>query len=1540
VGHFLNLVMTDHLHPDLFLHLMEISTAGSEVNISEERRTEAKRQLLSCFAVSGNPSQWLTHARRLAAIGSIEERAQLLNAAVVVGAHHRAPADDPWVGSPADQLKHYTQLVLDAHATDKPRGSKPLTAWRSSSTQALSDAWLLHSLKQMLPGPWLPQLRDEAQLLTCKAPVLFTSDGRGHTATLQLWWVPLQEHEIALEQDAHLSLVPHPHCAALPLTQSFNHAQERISSWLRHITAESSLPFGALAWRLTPHAQASLASASGASASATMAAAAAWLVSKAVGHRMPTAPRWGDVLSKMDSNSWVWLRLTATFNWRPNDGDDPGLGAITGLTQKITALSEWANDTGRHPLYVTQLQPKFEVDPSVRRTLAPINYDHDRLLSLVQHFQKALIRLTAEQRDLLYAILAAPLGQAPNLALGPQRKSVAEPCEPSDHAIAHLLRLWWLCDEMPDSGATRVHSHYVPLRVKTSEARHEYQSLKDNNKESYKGLKALLDAHEVVNSLGLPSAEHHGYLITGESGAGKSTLMRAYAQEQYRYLLQALWEPEANQEKLELPWLIPLKGVPIGWSATRDGLETLLSGRSPGLLAALERDLGKDRFYHRILLDGLNETTVDMEHERMHQVRQLYEACKVFTPTTPMLLTMRSGYLDANLIHTELLPVVLDAWSKEDIHEYLDKCLGMESTDAAKLKELMESHEGALALCRNPLNLSRQCDVLQSNGPVFTDRGSLYCAWLWASLHRAFSKAEPSVLTELINHGLLRTRDWRAITSRPQWRNPGWCARQLYELPVNNRLLGTIINQAENQYWGDAARKIDVTERCKVQVSYNEVMRGHFGDDDTAMLVWARTLRDLNIIRFDEQSDTFSFAHQSYGEFFAAYAMLRKSPKAIEAARLRSDDPEHERACLVHERLYNQTCMPRCLTAREELRRQQQQVDTDWAEFMAIKDAVMASLDARPLSVSIQDLGCISMADCQSKFEFYFRESRLFPIESECNGDLQAADSTRVAWDLHRWGTFIASSSMQQEALVWQENAAIWRHMVLSLMPEQFQCSWWQRLAEVWEGCGLDVAHFDPFIGALQKATGQLVLPPVGDMRDVLTLGLECLPNQDAQEWLRALICASPDHHAWGAVVPAAVNLRARLEPPSIEGQALYWWPPEEPNPVLQHLRRLLLLTAADAGDSCIQRLEHGGILGEHGVLDGPDGERTSLDFEQHWKVVRQQAFQEGIDLLWRLWAAEQLSALKDNIRYEKVTCPDGCIGLLLKPKLWLWVGRPNQNYSCNIGDHALGWENCLDEYSREFQSFQVAAYPAVVMEYRAFAQSQGRQPVARGCLDTPGFNLDLQPMTGLSWHEAGLFERWQSRLMQAKLALQSGHASLQLCKATEEEWEAAARALPDGSSHRERYPFPDGGRDLAQVFNHVATGWQRTAPVGVFSLGLNHIGAEMSGNVWQRCASRWDGKNGYRGAATGLRYLGDLALMPWQQRVLPVIETTGDEGSPSKIFSETDHLAARGGACYDQANNAYCVWRDYIHAEYRSRVVGDRWVLLPDCGPGTQLNP
>ena len=365
-------------------------------------------------------------------------------------------------------------------------------------------------------------------------------------------------------------------------------------------------------------------------------------------------------------------------------------------------------------------------------------------------------------------------------------------------------------------------------------------------------------------------------------------------------------------------------------------------------------------------------------------------------------------------------------------------------------------------------------------------------------------------------------------------------------------------------------------------------------------------------------------------------------------------------------------------------------------------------------------------------------------------------------------------------------------------------------------------------------------------------------------ERVRFAASLSDDVPGWMLrVLPHNLPLAARLaidHRAALEDLDACGYPRPPFHPVLQHLRRKLLLRSVDAGEVVKDRLRAGGVLQalQEPIAHLPAG--LKIRWHEVYGEQGEHAFQrQGVDIRRRLEAGLLLGELGDTLRYERVQVAavrtDGGnetrVGLRLKARHWVAVGEPGPCTKHRIGD-AQGNENERHEWEAELGQFHLAGHAVTVGEYRYFVAAGGHEPEQpwwgtvkgearrwlgksgqrqpRGWWQDERFSNPLQPVVGLTWWEALAYAGWAEAL----------HIGLggKVCLPTEVQWEAAARSPQMPGGPRPRWPHGDPGlQGQALAFNHSSARWGRPSPVGVFSLGLNAGGAaDLAGNTWDWC--------------------------------------------------------------------------------------------------------
>ena len=1406
------------------------------------------------------------------------------------------PAQPAWQWPDADAPHQQLDRLLTGllvRLRDPQRLPAVLPPGDAGHRMALRSRWLLDAadqwaLQRQSPDPEQAPAGTTAQ---CPLKVLLWDPhtGQGQVGQLTLYRVAAP--------GCHLALVAAPASALTPCSASFQQAMATVTHYLRTQLHDPSALDIALAWDIaTPDGL--LWCLDGPSAGAALALGALWLLRDL----LPPGDQRA-ALSRLHLNTLFDAHVTAALDAQG------GLSPVGRVAEKAGALQAYCQDRG--------LSVKVHTAAGGRAGLASgqvLVQEHPDLASLVLAVARQSSTLTDKQDQLLRLLVQHDAQddrppQVPEALLD----AVAH-VEPVTTLAQYALQRWaWWARHL----VGEVQNRFVPLQIVPDTA--HLPAGVQLSRGPHSGLQQLL-----AENSGLPVP---AFMLRGPPGAGKSTLLQHHEQILCR---QALQDWHNGRPMAELPLYLPLSGLPHDEKPAEWALAFVNEhfGACPELrqlLSPAQRQPGAPQL--RLMIDGLNELPTAPGQTRNERARAVLAGLRqALKPPLTMLLSARTHHVfDFNPV-MDVAPVDLLPWQPDDIRHYIGRRFAPQ--DAERHWQSLARHPHVLRLCSIPFNLNGQCNLWAAKSDhLATDRADLYRRLLWQALVRELEKNPDQPHHPLRkDEALLTQADCEALLT------PGALAQaELPPWPLQGSLLRSLFQQGLAQWRQAEAAEPDTPAdaRGEVEVAWDHPDDASLPDidkerrsvahwlqrtdadgrpDDSLRLRWREAVQSLGLLDdFASPSRSggpdagkarqrFKWRHQSWGEFLASVNLLTATPEAM---------PDADR-----QRLLAQLQAGRgfARSARDELAHQRQQVAQRWAlPDKTFWPGLLNSGISLPRSQvqawlrqhwGWQDADFVLRsgppggAAATSRWQIYLDVGAL--------SDPPEAASCRA--NLGRWGDVTSvAEAIDARPGTWQNQPEGWQRLVCDGLFPPFR-------DEVWRLLGDEQAK------ALQAQPGLLQTRNRGDLDEVLGLALLGLDPQGLLGWLRWLLAQG----LWPALAPVLPDLARRLEP---DGP----WPQAgQPacHPVLQHLRRLLLLYSVDAGQACLGRVATSGVLA---LLDAPLAGLAGDDpLQAHWQQERSAAFQQGgRDLRERLEAALLLGQLGDNLRYQAGPPPApgqaAHPGLRLHPALWAAQGRPGQATRFGIGSSrqdkgAQGNEK--PAFAHRFNYFELARLPVTVGEWQRFVQAGGYddaqapwwraagpaalawlagrlaqqpgQPVRPRGWDDLALNNPLQPVVGITAFEAQAYAAWAAPLYAVAPGAARDQPPLHLAVPCEAQWEAGVRGPAGGANFNPdqqpvwAYPAP-GDAPGALDLNHANTRWGRPSPVGVFSNSLSDQGvADAQGNVWQWCSNALPG-----GAVQGYQGTGrQAALAAWDGL---------DADSPR---------ALRGGGYYDSAGH------------------------------------
>lgn len=426
--------------------------------------------------------------------------------------------------------------------------------------------------------------------------------------------------------------------------------------------------------------------------------------------------------------------------------------------------------------------------------------------------------------------------------------------------------------------------------------------------------------------------------------------------------------------------------------------------------------------------------------------------------------------------------------------------------------------------------------------------------------------------------------------------------------------------------------------------------------------------------------------------------------------------------------------------------------------------------------------------------------------------------------------------------------------------------------------------------------------------------------SSDPVRWIERLL---PYNLALAAQV--AIDQREVLEPRREDRPGLW----HAPHPVLQHLRRALLLRSVDAGATVRDRVRASGLIE---ALEQPV-QGLPQPFRDHWDQEWRTAFRAGRDVRERMQAGLLLGDLGDNVRYEwvQVRLEDGTdhSGVRLRHRHWIAVGTPGEKTWFRIGsDEGAPWAegNETPAFDVELDYFEMAAYPVTMAEWTAFVDGGGyddpgapwwraagsgaQEWLALRMQANPSAEIGpsgwgrlgdkntLMPACGLTAFEATAYASWASWLYD------DWEGGGRVAVPTEIMWEGGVRGPARHGCSQASWPHI-AGFEVPQELKLSCPwrSWTTESPIGVFSAGLTEHGiSDASGGCAEWCSSRvvdkerlrgWRGGQARRLAMEAANAEGPYALRPLRGSWLP------GNARLSRVASRHFEVASRSGHYY-----------------------------------------
>ena len=227
-----------------------------------------------------------------------------------------------------------------------------------------------------------------------------------------------------------------------------------------------------------------------------------------------------------------------------------------------------------------------------------------------------------------------------------------------------------------------------------------------------------------------------------------------------------------------------------------------------------------------------------------------------------------------------------------------------------------------------------------------------------------------------------------------------------------------------------------------------------------------------------------------------------------------------------------------------------------------------------------------------------------------------------------------------------------------------------------------------------------------------------------------------------------------------------------------------------------------------------------------------------------RAGAGDGLAALGDpRFRPDIWFLPDdGMFGFMEIPEGSFIMGTEEKDIRQLIkrlgGDEAF-YQRETPQHESTVGMFYMSVYPVTVAQFKLFVEQSGYESKSKTCLK----GLLNHPVVHVSWYDAMAYCGWLTKEMRERRVGIPGAIKHSLSQdgwvvrlPTEAEWEKAA------SGDKDARIFPWGDDPDPDKANYNETGIGATSAVGCFAKGESPYGMlDMSGNVWEWCATKWE---------------------------------------------------------------------------------------------------